>query len=90
MPEEKDFLVDCMITAGELDPHWPGHFLDNDLKVVEVAKHNVLYSEFLEWRFSPECLSRIQELERVGRERFGEDYWMKYRVCHFCTSPFKD
>lgn len=90
MPKEKDFLVDCMITAGELDPDWPEHFLDNDLKVVEVAKHNVPYSEFLEWRFSSECLSRIQELERIGRERFGEDYWMKYRVCHFCTSPFKN
>ena len=90
MMPKKDFMVDCMITAGELDPHWYGHFLDNDLRVHEVALHNVPYSKFLEWRHSSECWNRIQELEQIGRKRFGDDYWMKYRVCHFCTSPQKD
>ena len=89
METNKDFMVDCMITAGELDKS--GYrFLDNDLKVVEVAKHNVPYSEFLEWIDSEECRKRIRELEQIGRDRFCEDYWMKYRVCHFCTSPSKD
>ena len=89
MPKE-DFMVDCVITAGELDPEWYGHFLDNDLHVHEVVKHNVPYSEFLEWSGSCECIKRIQELEEIGRKRFGEDYWMKYSVCHFCTAPHKD
>ena len=87
MPKE-DFLVDCVITAGELE--WYGHFLDNDLYVHEVVKHNVRYSEFLEWSNSIECLKRIRELEEIGRKRFGKDHWMKYRVCHFCTTPHKD
>ena len=87
MAGKEDFLVDCMFTAGELDPNWYGHFLDNELRVVEVAKHNVPYSKFLEWTYSPEFEKRKQELERIGREKFGPDYYMKYRVCYFCTSP---
>ena len=87
--QNEDFLVDCMISAGELDDSGY-HFLDNDLKVLEVALHNVPYSRFKEWELSPEFWSRKQELERIGRQRFGADYWMKYRVCHFCTSPHKD
>lgn len=89
MDQKEDFLIDCMITAGELDK--TGHyFLDNDMKVTEVAKHNVPYSEFLEWRDSPEFWKRQKELEQVGRDRFGKDYWKKYQVCRFCTSPHKD
>ena len=75
-----------MITAGELDESGY-HFLDNDLRVLEIAKHNVPYSEFKEWELSPEFWNRIKELENIGRDRFGEDYWMKYHVCWFCTSP---
>lgn len=90
MAKKEDFLVDCVITAGEFDPKWRGHFLDNELHVHEVAKHNVPYSKFLEWSGSYECQKRIQELEEIGRKKFGNDYWMKYRVCHFCTSPHKD
>jgi len=82
--KKEDFLVDCMISAGELDES--GYkFLDNDLRVLEVARHNVPYSEFEEWEVSPEFRKRMRELERIGRERFGQDYWMKYHVCHFCT-----
>ena len=87
--KNEDFLVDCMISAGELDDSGY-HFLDNDLRVLEVALHNVPYSRFKEWELSSEFWSRKQELERIGRQRFGADYWMKYRVCHFCTSPHKD
>ena len=90
MAEKEDFLVDCMITAGELDPNWYGHFLDNELRVVEVAKHNVPYSEFQNWVGSPEMWKRVRELENIGREKFGPDYYMKYSVCYFCTSPHKD
>ena len=90
MAKKEDFLVDCMIMAGELDPNWYDHYLDNELYVCEVAKHNVSYSKFLEWSNSSECQKRIQELEEIGRKKLGDDYWMKYHVCHFCTSPHKD
>ena len=82
-------LYDCMITAGELDESGH-HSLDNDLKVVEVAKHNVTYEQFQEWKFSSEMAKRMQELEKVGRDRFGPDYWMKYEVCYFCTTAHPD
>lgn len=41
---------------------WPGHYLDNELKVVEIVKHNVPHSEFLNWSGSEECWKRIKEL----------------------------
>lgn len=85
----KDFLVDCVITAGELDPNWYGHYLDNELRVVEIVKHNVPYSEFLKWSESEECWKRIKELEQIGRDKFGDDCWVKYSVCHCCTSASK-
>ena len=84
-----DYRVDCIFQAGELDKSGYS-FLDNDLKVFEVVKHNVPYSEFKKWRESPECLKRRQELEAIGRKRFGEDYWMKYQVCCFCCLAEKD
>ena len=90
MATKEDFLVDCMITAGELDPNWHGHFLDNDLHVVEVAKHNVPYSEFSRWIVSDERFKRQRELEAKAKERFGDGYWTKYEVCCFCTTPSKD
>ena len=83
---KEDFLVDCIIQAGELDKS--GYrFVDNDLHVVEVAKHNVPYSQFLEWSGSFECMKRVRELEEIGRKKFGPDYYMKYSVNFFCTSP---
>ena len=90
MAEKEDFLVDCVITAGESDPDHYGKWLDNDLRHHEVAKHNVPYSEFLKWMDSPERWKRVQELEKIGKDRFGKDYWMKYQVCCFCTTPHKD
>lgn len=90
MDQKEDFLVDCMITAGELDPDRYGHFLDNDLRHREVAKHNIPYSQFNEWMNSPEHWKQVQELEQIGKDRFGNDYWMKYKVCCFCTTPSKD
>ena len=88
--KKDDFLVDCMITAGELDPDHYGKWLDNDLRHCEVARHNVPYSQFEEWINSPERWKRVRELEQIGRDRFGKDWWMKYEVCCFCTSPHKD
>ena len=90
MEKKADFLVDCMITAGESDPNWYGHWLDNDLRHYEIVKHNVPYSEFLKWMESPERWQRVKELEQIGKDRFGKDWWMKYQVCCFCTSPHKD
>ena len=84
-----DFRVDIMITAGELDES--GHrYLDNDMRVVEVVKHNVPYSEFREWCGSAEWKARIQELQRIGEDRFGQDHWLKYDISYFCTTPHKD
>jgi hypothetical protein len=87
--EKDDFLVDAVISAGELSES--GYtYLDNELRVVEVAKHNIPYSEFLEWLGSPERRKRVRELKNIGIERFGKDYFLKYEVCCFCTSPHKD
>ena len=90
METNKDFMVDCVITAGELDPNRRGHYIDNELRVLEIVKHTVPYSEFLNWSVSEECWKRIKELEQIGRDKFGEDYWIKYSVCHFCTLTSKD
>lgn len=90
MDKKDDFLVDCIITAGESDPDHYGKWLDNDLRYHEVARHNVPYSQFMEWMNSPERWKRVRELEQIGKDRFGEDWWMKYEVCCFCTSPHKD
>ena len=83
-------LYDCMITAGQLDHDHYGRFLDNDLKVVEVAKHNVTQGEVDAWLGSAECLRRVRELELFGREKFGKDYWMEWEVCYFYTTAHPD
>ncbi len=76
----------CIITAGELDPNWHGHYLKNDLYHFEVVKNNVTMAEAQEWHGSLECLKRVHELERLGREKFGKDYWMKWDVSYFWTT----
>ena len=81
---DKEELFDCIISAGELDDSG-NLFLDNDLRVLETAKRGVTYIQFKEWELSPEYWKRKRELERIGRARFGEQYWMKYQVCHYCT-----
>lgn len=80
----------CIITAGELDPNWYGHYLKNDLYHVEVVKNNITMAEAQEWHGSPECMKRVRELEQIGEEKFGEDYWMKYSVSYFFTTAMKD
>ena len=87
--DSKDYNVDCIIQAGELDKSGY-HYIKNDLYVCEVAKHNVKYSEFMEWLASSDRFKREQELYKKAKERFGDDYWMKYRVCAFCTLPSKE
>lgn len=86
---KKDFLVDCVIQAGELDESGY-HFKKNDLYVVEVAKHNVPYSEFRKWIISDERFKRESELEAKAKEHWGKEYWKHYEVCCFCTTPAKD
>ena len=78
-------LFDCMITCGELDPKWYGHYKEGTV-VQEVAKHNVTREEALAWHGSFECMKRVQELEDLGREKFGKDYWMKWNVSYFWTT----
>lgn len=81
---------DCIITAGEEDPNHYGKYLDNELRVQEVVLHNVTQKEVDEWLGSPERLKRIQELEKIGRKRFGDDFWSKYSVNYYYTLAHKD
>ena len=90
MPDNKEFRYACVITAGELDPNWYGRYLKNDLHHFEVVKNNVTMAEAQKWRESLECMKRVHELEQIGREKFGKDYWMKYSVSYFITSAMKD
>ena len=80
----------CIITAGERDPNWRGHYLKNDLYHFEVVKNNVTMAEAQNWYGSFECMKRVHELEQIGREKFGQDHWMKYNVSYFFTSAMKD
>lgn len=81
---------DCIISAGEIDPKHFGKFLDNEMRVTEVVKHNVTGEEVQEWLKSRERLERVFELERIGREKFGCDSWMKYDVNSYFTLAHKD
>ena len=79
----------CVIQAGELEPN--GHrFIKNELYHVEVVKNNVSMEEAQKWCGSPECIKRVCELEQIGEEKFGKDYWLKYNVYYFFTSAMKD
>ena len=80
----------CIITAGELDPNWYGHYLKNDLYHIEVVKNNVTMAEAQEWCGSLECLKRVRELEQIGEEKFGQDHWMKWNVSYFWTTATKN
>ena len=82
-------LFDCMITYGELDPERYGRYKEGAV-VRETARRNVTMEEAMAWRGSPECMKRVQELERLGREKFGADYWMKWDVSYFWTTATED
>ena len=86
---DKEQLFDCMITAGELDPEWYGHY-KKDTVIQEVVKHNVTQQEAMDWHGSAECMERVYELEDLGREKFGKDHWMKWSVSYFWTTAAKD
>ena len=38
-------LFDCIISAGERDPDHYGRYYDNEMRVIEVVKHNVTEKE---------------------------------------------
>lgn len=80
-------LFDCVITYGELDLNWYGHYKDGFK--TEIAKHNVTREEALAWHGSAECMKRVLELEDLGREKFGKDHWMKWNVSYFWTTAAK-
>ena len=86
---DKEQLFDCMITAGELDPKWYGHYKKGTV-IQEVVKHNVTQQEAQAWHGSAECMKRVYELEDLGREKFGKDHWMKWNVSYFWTTAAKD
>ena len=78
-------LFDWMITGGESDQEGYGHYKEGTV-TREVVKHNVTQEEALAWHGSPECMKRVCELEELGREKFGEDYWRKWSVSYFWTT----
>ena len=82
---DKEQLFDCMITCGERDPERYGLYKE-DTVIREVVKHNVTREEALAWHGSAECMKRVQELEDLGREKFGKDHWMKWGVSYFWTT----
>ena len=88
--QSKEDRFDCIITAGQIDHEHYGHFVKNDLRVREVAKHNVTLQEAQAWLGSLERWERTSELEEFGRKKFGKDYWMEWKVCHFFTTASKD
>ena len=75
-------LCDCVISYGELDPERHGKYKTSQR---EIVKHNVTEQEAKDWYGSIECIKRVLELEKLGREKFGEDYWMKWNVSYFWT-----
>ena len=81
----KKVLFDCIITCGELDPVRYGHYKEGTV-TREVVKHNVTQEEALAWHGSYECMKRVQEFVELGRDKFGEDYWMKWSVSYFWTT----
>ena len=89
MATKEDFLVDVIMTAGELTDD--GYrFKDNDLKFRKVLKHNVPYSKFNDVCLSAERFRLQKEQTERAKERFVEEYWMKHEVCVFCTSASKN
>jgi hypothetical protein len=85
-----DIRFDCIISAGERDPDRYGKYYDNEMRVIEVVKHNVTEKEAKEWLESIERIKSVQELEEIGRIKFGPDYWMKYSVNYYYTTARKD
>ena len=82
-------LFDCMITCGERNPEWYGHYKEGTV-IQEVVKHNVTEEEAKAWYGSTECMKRVYELEDLGREKFGKDHWMKWSVSYFWTTAAKN
>lgn len=80
-------LYDCVISYGELDPERYGKYKSCQK---EIVKHNVTEQEAKDWYGSIERFQRVQELEKLGREKFGDDYWMKWKVSYFWTLAHKD
>ena len=80
--DDKEQLFDCVITCGERDPERHGHYKEGTV-VREVAKHNVTEEEAKAWYGTAECMKRVQELENLGREKFGKDHWMKWGVSYY-------
>lgn len=62
-------LCDCVISYGELDPEWYGKYKNSK---TEIVKHNVTEQEAKDWCGSVECLKRVQELEKLGREKIWQ------------------
>jgi hypothetical protein len=90
MATDKEMLFDCVISAGELDPNWYGHYLDNEMYTHEIVKHNVTEQEAKEWWSSNERMQKVRELENNAKEKLSEERWYRYKVSYYYTKASND
>ena len=90
MATDNEMLFDCVISAGELDPNWYGHYLDNEMRTHEVVKHNVTEQEAKEWWGSNECMQKVWELEDFAKATLNKERWYRYKVSYYYTRASKD
>lgn len=88
--KDNEMLCDCVITAGELDPNWYGHYLDNEMYTHEIVKHNVTEREAQEWCHSNECIQKVWELEEKAGEKLSKERWYRYKVSYYYTKASND
>ena len=85
---KKSMLFDCVITYGELDPKWYGHYKEGFK--TEIVKHAVSQQEAQAWHGSPECMMRVWELEKIGQEKFGDMWFGRWDVSYFWTTASEE
>ena len=90
MATDNEMLFDCVISAGELDPNWYGHYLDNEMYTHEVVKHNVTEREAREWWGSPECMEKVWQIEDNAKAVLPKERWYRYKVSYYYTRASKD
>ena len=59
-------LYDCWMIEGEIDPEWPGHYLQNEKYKVNKVMHNVTLTEGQLWHKSVEVLMWAMDVEARG------------------------
>ena len=85
-----EMLFDCVISAGELDPNWYGHYLDNEMYTHEIVKHNVTEQEAKEWWRSYECMEKVYETETKAKKKLDKERWNRFKVSYYYTKASND